>query len=164
MARKAIVNKDVILDMLKEGKTTQFIAEKYGVSRQAIDLHRKDFIGKGLLPDQRAARTKRVQKENTTVARRSGLTREPAFVKHDTISLDEHIELVISAFSALKRLPELETELETYKCRYKDAMQEIERFEQAVKKRDEQERRWALAQGNKDSITPGTSDNNEPQH
>ncbi len=148
MARKAVVNKDIILNMLKEGKTTQFIAEKYGVSRQAIDLHRKNFISKGLLPDQRAARTKRAQREDTSVARRSVSTREPAFVKHGTISLDEHIDLVISAFSALKRLPELETELETYKRRYEDALQEIERFEQVSNKREEQERRWILAQGN----------------
>ena len=160
MARKAVVNKDVVLNMLKKGETTQFIAEKYGVSRQAIDLHRKDFISKGLLPDQRAARRKRVQREDTSVQRRAVSTREPAFVKHGTISLDEHIELVISAFSALKRLPELETELETYKRRYEDALQKIERFEQALKKRDEQERRWILAQGNIDLSTPETRGEN----
>ncbi len=160
MARKAVVNKDIILNMLKEGKTTQFIAEKYGVSRQAIDLHRKDFISKGLLPDQRAARRKRAQREDTSIERRSVSTRELAFVKHGTISLDEHIELVISAFSALKRLPELETELETYKRRYEDALQKLECFEQAVKKRDEQERRWIFAQGNKDLSSPETRGKN----
>lgn len=50
MARKAIVNKDTVLRMLREGETTQRIAEGFNVSRQAIDLYRKDFIGKGLLP------------------------------------------------------------------------------------------------------------------
>ena len=160
MARKAIVDKEIILNMLKEGRTTQFIAEKYGVSRQAIDLHRREFIRKGLLPDQRAARVKRKQRGDTSVERRSVLTREPEFVKHDTISLDEHIDLVISAFSALKRLPELETELDTYKLRYEEALQKIERFEQALKKRDEQERRWILAQGNIDLIAPKTKNEN----
>ena len=51
MTRKAVVDRDTILNMLREGKTTQNIAEKYGVSRQAIDLHRRDYIKKGLLPN-----------------------------------------------------------------------------------------------------------------
>jgi len=55
MARKAIVDRDLVLTWLREGKTTEYIAEQYSVSRQAIDLHRRDFISRGLLPDQRAA-------------------------------------------------------------------------------------------------------------
>ena len=59
MARKAIVDRDIVLICLREGKTTQYIAEQFGVNRQAIDLHRRDFISRGLLPNQRAARGKR---------------------------------------------------------------------------------------------------------
>ena len=50
MARKAIVDRNIVLQLLKEGKTSQSIAAQFGVSRQAIDLHRKEFIRTGLLP------------------------------------------------------------------------------------------------------------------
>ena len=49
MARKAIVDRNTVLQLLKEGKTSQNIATQFGVSRQAIDLHRKEFIRTGLL-------------------------------------------------------------------------------------------------------------------
>ncbi|MFC1929537.1 hypothetical protein ACFLW6_01540 [Chloroflexota bacterium] len=152
MARKAVVDKDIVLNMLGDGKTTQLIAEKYSVSRQAIDLYRKDFIKKGLLPDQRAPRIKKAQRV-ITPDKKSVPTTEPSFVKSATVSLDEHISLVIEAFSALKRLPELEKELDAYKHRYEDALLRIEDLEQAKKKRDDQEQRWILAQSNKDSNT-----------
>jgi len=130
MARKAIVDKDRILSMLSEGKTTQAIAEIFGVSRQAIDLHRKDFIRQGLLHDQRAARaTKRTGKKVGRITHRMG-------------SLDEQIELIIAAFGALKRLPELEKELETYKRKYEDATREIENLQAKERKRQDQELRW----------------------
>ncbi len=63
MARKAIVNKNIILNKLKDGETTQSIAENFNVSRQAIDLYRRDFIKKGLLPNQRALRGKNCQRK-----------------------------------------------------------------------------------------------------
>ena len=50
MARKAIVDRNVVLQLLKEGKTSQSIASQFGVSRQAIDLYRKEFVHAGLLP------------------------------------------------------------------------------------------------------------------
>ena len=63
MARKAIVDKDIVLNMLKGGETTQHIADEFNVSRQAIDLYRRDFIKKGLLPNQRATRTRKAAEQ-----------------------------------------------------------------------------------------------------
>ncbi len=160
MARKPVVNKDIVLNMLRDGKTTRLIAEKYGVSRQAIDLYRKDFISTGLLPDQRAARTKKAQKTSTSGDRISTSAGTPSFVKDVTISLDEHIDLVIRAFDALKRLPDLKKELDIYKQRYDNALQKIESLEQAKKKRDDQEKRWILAQSNTDPDSYGTKSEN----
>ncbi|MFC1983958.1 hypothetical protein ACFLVO_02985 [Chloroflexota bacterium] len=138
MARKAIVDKDVVLSMLKEGKTTQSIAEGYGVSRQAIDLYRRDFIRRGLLNDQRADRKKRkVRIERETETERTAPSPSP---------LDEQIDLIIAAFGALKRLPELEKELETYKSKYGNAAREIEQLREAEHKRQEQELHWNLIQ------------------
>ncbi len=140
MARKAIVDKDKILSMLQEGKTTQSIAEMFGVSRQAIDLHRRDFISRGLLHDQRAARTKRAEKKAGRIA-------------HRIDSLDEQIELIIAAFSALKRLTELEKELETYKRKYENATKEIEHLQEIEHKRQDQELRWLRTQPERDNNT-----------
>ena len=136
MVRKAIVDKDAVLSMLKEGQTTQSIAEKYGVSRQAIDLYRRDFIRRGLLNDQRVDRKKRkviieIEREKTA----------PRFSP-----LDEQIDLIIAAFGALKRLPELEKELETYRSKYGNAAREIEQLREAEHKRQEQELHWNLVQ------------------
>ena len=130
MARKAIVDRDLVLNWLKERKTTQYIAEQYGVSRQAIDLHRRDFISRGLLPDQRAAREK-------------GAAKETVPPKQSIVSLDQQIELIIEAFGALKRLPELEAELEKNKRDYETALQEIERLRKAEQKRQGQEQRFS---------------------
>ncbi len=140
MARKAIVDKDKILNMLKEGKTTQSIAEMFDVSRQAIDLHRRDFISRSLLHDQRAARIKRAEKEAGRTAHKIG-------------SLDEQIDLIIAAFSALKRLPELEKELEMYKRKYENATKETEFLQEAEHKRRHQELQWLLTQPERDKNT-----------
>jgi len=141
MARKAIVDKDIILNMLKEGETTQRIAEKFGVSRQAIDLHRRVFINNGLLHDRRATRIKRATKETVPPKR------------NNIVSLDQQIELIIKAFSALKRLPELESELERYKRKYENAVQKIEHLREIEQKRQDQEHRWLLVQDRKDIRT-----------
>ncbi len=159
MARKAIVDRDIILDMLREGETTQYIAEKFGVSRQAIDLHRRHFINRGLLPNQRATGIRRAAQEAIPPERKPASSKEPVPTEHQIISLDEQIDLIIKAFSALKRLPELEAELETYKGKYADAAQEIEQLQQAEKKRHDQERRWLLVQRQGDTDTlPERSD------
>ena len=154
MARKAIVDKDIILDLLKKGETTQRIAERFKVSRQAIDLHRKEFINNGLLPDKRAARTrtepiefvshpKEIDNENSAV-------QQPVLIKSQTPprenieSLDAQIDLIISAFDALKRLTALENELETIKQENEEAKLEIERLKARGNKRLDQENRWML--------------------
>jgi hypothetical protein len=154
MARKAIVDKEIILDLLKKGETTQRIAERFKVSRQAIDLHRKKFIKKGLLPDKRAARNRKdsveipiysndFKTENITVE-------QPGFVKTQTPrqesieSLDAQIDLIIKAFNALKRLTVLEKELDTLKQENEAAKLEIERLKAQENKRLEQEKRWML--------------------
>ena len=150
MARKSIVNKDIILSMLKDGETTQRIAEKFNVSRQAIDIHRRDFIEKGLLPDQRAARTRKEPKEVATQRQNIISPRKSPFSK-DAVSLDKQIDLIINAFNALKRLPQLEKEVEKYKQEYENALQEIERLKENEKKRLDQESRWLLTQRHNDT-------------
>lgn len=142
MTRKAVVDRETILSMLREGKTTKNIAEKFGVSRQAIDLHRRDFINQGLLLNQRAVRTKGGVKEPGTPQSKTVLSEESVAPESNIISLDEQIDLIINAFNALKRLPQLETELERYKRKYEDSIQKIELLQGREKKRDEQERRW----------------------
>ena len=102
MARKAIVNKDIILSMLKEGETTQRIAGKFNVSRQAIDLYRKDFIEKGLLPNQRAVRTRKAPKEAAPQKQKIISPRQSPPSKN-IVSLDKQIDLIINAFNALPR-------------------------------------------------------------
>lgn len=135
MARKATVDKDTALLMLREGKSTHTVAQHFGVSRQAIDLHRRGFIHDGLLVDKRAPR-------KTVTSEKAAETR----VKGDTaISLDRLIDLVIEAFNSLKRLPELEAELEKYQRNYQKAAEQIELLEKEVIKRKEQEARWLFA-------------------
>ena len=131
MARKAIVDKDLVLNLLKEGKTTKHIAEQFGVSRQAIDLHRREFISMNLLSDQRAGRKQREVKETASPER-----------ERSVVSLDQQIDLIIAAFSALKSLPKLEAELEKYKRYYENALQEIERLQKSEQKRQEQEQQF----------------------
>jgi len=150
MARKAVVNKDIILSMLMEGETTQSIAEHFKVSRQAIDIYRRDFIDKGLLPNKRAARARKTPKEDTS-PKRNLIYSKQALPSKDIVSLDEQIDLIIDAFQALKRLPHLEKEIETYKHKFDDALQEIERLKLNEKKRLDQESRWLLTQRNNDT-------------
>lgn len=159
MARKAIVDKEIILDMLRAGETTQHVAERFNVSRQAIDLHRKAFIHQGLIPDRRANRST----EKTEPGKRNGEDPEEYEIKserqailledkpsqtgktvEDTISLDNQIDLMISAFSALKKLPALEQEIENVKRENEKARREIERLKAQERKRLEQENRWML--------------------
>ena len=150
MARKTTVNKDIILSMLKDGETTQRIAEKFNVSRQAIDLHRRAFIEKGLLPNQRAVRTRKAPKEAAT-QKQNIISPKKSPLSKDSISLDKQIDLIINAFNALKRLPQLEKEVETYKQEYENALHEIEHLKEAEKKRLDQESRWLLTQGHNDT-------------
>ena len=152
MARKAIVNKDIILSMLREGETTQRIAEKFNVSRQAIDLYRKDFIEKGLLPNQRAVRTRKAPKESVPQNQKLISPRQSPPSK-DLVSLDEHIDLIINAFNALKRLPQLEKEVETCKQEYENALHEIACLKENEKKRLDQESRWLLTQRRNDTTS-----------
>ena len=150
MARKAIVNKDIVLNMLREGETTQHIADRFKVSRQAIDLYRRDFIKRDLLPDQRAPRKVRMEKVSSVQNDKPIASSQYSHSK-DTVSLDVQINLIIDAFSALKRLPQLKTELEEFKQKYDNALREIERLKEDEKKRLDQESRWLLTQQNSDS-------------
>jgi len=150
MARKAIVNKDVIFSLLKEGETTQRIAEKFNVSRQAIDLYRRDFIEKGLLPNQRAVRIRKAPKEAASQKQKL-ISPRHSLPSKDIVSLDKQIDLIINAFNALKRLPQLEKEIETYKQEYENAIHEIERLKENERKRLDQESRWLLTQRHNDT-------------
>ncbi len=111
MARKAIVDRDTVLRMLRDGQTTQHVANHFGVSRQAVDLHRKDFIARGLITDQRAARSR----GSTATPTAEATSTQPTMAKPTpapsprelaALPLDQIIDLAIDAFAALKRLPE----------------------------------------------------------
>ncbi len=151
MARKAIVDRDTVLQMLRDGQTTQRVADHFGVTRQAVDLHRKDFIAHGLITDQRAARSHPGVAMPTTesaptqqgipVAPSAPSPRELA-----TLPLNQIIDLAIEAFAALKKLPELEAERDRYRQSYQAAAAEIERLKEAEDRRRDQEQRWFLAQ------------------
>ena len=154
MARKAIVDKDIILDLLKKGETTQRIATRFNVSRQAIDLHRKEFINSGLLPDKRATRSRKItidsetdrneNKPGTFEVPEPVLIKEQAPHNENIESLDAQIDLLISAFNALKRIPVVEKELEALRKEYESAKLENERLKMLENKRLEQEKRWML--------------------
>lgn len=150
MARKAIVDRDIILNMLKEGETTQHIADQFNVSRQAIDLHRKEFIVKGLLADKRAARRKKSELQTTTetptppARRQTNTIHDETSFPESSISLDQHIDLLINAFHALKRVVLMEKELNAYKQENERVKREIEYLKERERKRIEQENRWLL--------------------
>ena len=149
MARKAIVNRNVVLQLLKEGKTSQSIASQFGVSRQAIDLYRKEFVRAGLLPGSTAP-LPLVTSPAATIP--ISPKPAPAITLHD-VSLDQMIDLMIKAFDALKHAPELETEVAKYRRDYEGLLKKIEQLEESEKKRQEQETRWIQSQ-NTDNIKP----------
>lgn len=145
MARKAIVDRNTVLQLLKEGKTSQYIASQFGVSRQAIDLHRKEFIRTGLLQSTAVPLPISTTKPSATIPITSPLKPETT-TKPKDLSLDEMIELIIQAFTALKRIPELETEVEKYHRDYNELLKKNEQLEELEKKRKEQEARWLNVQ------------------
>jgi len=153
MARKVIVDRNTVLQLLKEGKTSQSIASQFGVSRQAIDLHRKEFIRTGLLP---AAGTAPLS-ITTSMPIPSTATPLNSFKqivttpKPQEISLDQMIDLFIKAFDALKRLPELEDEVVKFRNEHEGLLQQIAQLEEREQKRKEQETRWLQTQ-NQDNV------------
>lgn len=151
MARKAVVDKEVILEKLRLGETTQRIAESFGVSRQAIDLHRKDLINKGFLEDKRAVRRKKPDYQVSPQSSKQDVN-QPELIKEiprktiDTMTLDDQIDLLINAFSALKRVSQIERDLNTYKRENERISKELSRLKEIERKRIEQENRWMLLQ------------------
>ena len=158
MARKAIVDREIVLQLLREGKTSQAIASQYGVSRQAIDLYRKQFVQSGLLPETRLTRSV-TSVSQSNVPQPSRQIPEPAMEPKPSsspttsppaattaLSLDQMVDLIIQAFSALKRVPELETEIEKLQKGYDSALQQVEQLRAREQKRQEQETRWIHAQ------------------
>jgi hypothetical protein len=153
MARKAIVDRNIVLQLLKEGKTSQSIAAQFGVSRQAIDLHRKEFTRTGLLPGSAAplpVATLAPLLITTPVPPISASTVSSNRLSHSIephdVSLDQMIDLIIRAFDALNRIPELEAEMEKYRREYDGLNNKIQQLEEREKKRKEQETRWIHAQ------------------
>jgi hypothetical protein len=148
MARKAIVDKNTVLQLLKEGKSSQTIANQFGVSRQAIDLYRKDFTRTGLLsvaviaPRPIATAPQVPPIDTPTVSAKPVSTS----IKPPEVSLDQMIELMIQSFAALKRLPELENEVAEFRREHESLLQQIAQLEESEKKRKEQETRWLQAQ------------------
>ena len=143
MARKATVDRDVVLQMLREGKTSQTIADLFGVSRQAIDLYRKQFTQSGLLTAQQTPKPVTPLPSLVPPVRQSPTIRQTT---GPAPSLDQMVDLIIEAFDARRRIPELEAELAQAKKQYQEALQEIERLKQHEQKRQEQEARWFHAQ------------------
>jgi hypothetical protein len=135
MARKAIVERNTVLQLLKEGKTSQSIATRFGVSRQAIDLYRKEFVRQGLLPDTRIRHV--VKNHASEVPPQSPV--KPAATSPQDIPLAQIIDLLVKASSALKRIPELEAEVERYRHAYEGLLQEIEQLEQRGKRLQSQQ-------------------------
>ena len=138
MARKATVDAEMVARMLRDGQSTQVVAEHFGVSRQAIDLHRRKFIKSGQLEDRRAPRV---------AAASSGYdASKPARIESaPSVPLDRLIELVIEAFDSLKKVPGLEAELEKYRRDYQKAAERIGQLEKEISRRLEQEARWKQA-------------------
>jgi len=150
VARKAIVDRNVVLQLLKEGKTSQSIASQFGVSRQAIDLYRKEFVRSGLLQVSAVPRPPHTTPPAAAVSAPSNPT--TTITTHD-LSLDQEIDLMIKAFNALKHAPELEAEVTKYRRDYEILLKKIEQLEESEKKRKEQETRWIQSQ-NPDNIKP----------
>jgi len=155
MARKAVVDRNIVLQLLKEGKTSQSIASQFGVSRQAIDLYRKEFVRTGLLPGlssppalPASVPAPTPEKINPPVSTKPLSTT----IQPHEVSLDQMIELIITAFAALKRLPELEAETAKYRRDYEGLLNKITQLEERERKRKEQETRWIHAQ-NPDILT-----------
>lgn len=158
MARKATVDRDTVLQLLREGQTSQAIAGRYGVSRQAIDLYRKEFTAGGLLVGERAARNRPdraltmpypphqprpPQRDETPLVPYSAAPAPPE------PTLDQMIELLIKALGALKRLPELESEMARLRQDYAAATSQVNQLQEREQKRREQEQRW------RQSMPPG---------
>ena len=161
MSRKATVDVDKVMQMLREGQSTQSVADHFGVSRQAIDLHRRKFIQSGQLVERRAPRrtvnfpelaeagikgSPHVSMPKPAETGTKGYQAAPTPGSAGTgkkgsevVSLDRLIELIVEAFDSLKQLPklELEAELEKYKRDYQKAAERIDILEKAVSKRNE---------------------------
>ncbi|HEX9896968.1 MAG TPA: helix-turn-helix domain-containing protein [Dehalococcoidales bacterium] len=159
MARKAIVDRETVLQMLREGKTSQVIADQYGVSRQAIDLYRKQFVTGGLLPETRTARPITTKEPKPGIQYTYRHTPEPAPepkpvqdfatplpTETPALSLDQMVDLIIQAFAALKRVPELEAETAKIRKSHDALLQQVEQLQSREQKRKEQEARWIHAQ------------------
>ena len=148
MARKAIVDRNTVLQLLKEGKTSQSIASQFGVSRQAIDLHRKEFMRTGLLPAVGIAPLSITTSTPipSTATLLDSSKQIVTTIKPQEISLDQMIDLFTKAFAALKRLPELEAEVIKFRNEHEDLLQQIAQLEEREQKRKEQETRWLQAQ------------------
>jgi transposase-like protein len=139
MARKATIDVDKAMQMLLEGQSTQAVADHFGVTRQAIDLHRRKLIQTGLIADRRARRTM------TAAPARTGRAETPQPERKMSVPLDGMIDLAIEAFGSLKRLPQLEAELAMCRQENEKAIRRIEELEQELDKRKNQESRWKLA-------------------
>jgi len=149
VARKAIVDRNIVLQLLKEGKTSQSIASQFGVSRQAIDLYRKEFIRAGLLQGTIAPPPPLA----SPIAIVPAAPRHAPVITTQDLSLDQMIDLMIKAFDALKHTPELEAEVTRYRRDYEDLLKKIEQLEESEKKRQEQETRWIQSQ-NQETLNP----------
>jgi hypothetical protein len=153
MARKAIVDRATVLEMLKEGKTSQAVADRFGVSRQAIDLYRKQFVRDGSLPTgPRSSPTGPVA--GRPANRIADEPRAPYYAippsppppSRGNLSLDQAVDLFIQAFTALKQVPELEQEIERLKKTNVSLTAQFEEAQTREQKRREQEQRWFQAQ------------------
>jgi len=145
MARKAIVDREKVLQLLREGKSSGNIASQFGVSRQAIDLHRKEFVRTGMLePNISSPVVPKIEsKPPSTLLSKLAV---PKQVKSTGVNLDQLIDLLIQSLAALKKLPELEKELLRLRQQNEKALSQIIQLEEREQKRLEQEARWREVQ------------------
>jgi len=145
MARKAIVDREKVLQLLREGKSSGIIAGQFGVSRQAIDLYRKEFLRTGILePGTSSPISPKIETKPPSPHLSKTAVLKPA--KSTGVNLDQMIDLLIQSLTAMKKIPELEKELLRLRQQNERALSQIVQLEEREQKRLEQEARWRDAQ------------------
>ncbi len=159
MARKAVVDRETVLQLLREGQTSRAIGERFGVSRQAIDLYRRQFVSEGLMEQApprpsppattREPRRSSIEYDFRATGTEIPPPKKPTYytaAPQAPLPLDQLVDRIIEAFAALKRVPKLELELAALKKSYDEALKQVEELKAREQKRRDQEQRWLHAQ------------------
>jgi hypothetical protein len=125
----AKVNQEEVLRMLQAGKKPTEIAKVFKVTRQAIGLHRAEFIRRGLLT-KKIHRTKRI----IQVAPDGHLT-----------NLDESVEALIKMAGLAAKVPGLEEENWQLKNKLAATQNALKVIQKRDQEREDQASRYQLA-------------------